>query len=97
MKKSNSETLQFIFLPEGFCLDIPDSASSTKTRKKQSPFEKDRYAALYQMGLEDKPDNLSVSASFLYLMADTFFKSLTSLPELELARDKAQMRIGEET
>ncbi|MCI9358774.1 MAG: DEAD/DEAH box helicase [Lachnospiraceae bacterium] len=97
MKKSNSETLQFIFLPEGFCLDIPDSASATKTRKKQSPFEKDRYAALYQMGLEDKPDNLSVSASFLYLMADTFFKSLTSLPELELARDKAHMRIGEET
>lgn len=97
MKKSSSETLQFIFLPEGFRLDISDNASDTKARKKQNPFEKDRYAALYQMGLEDRPDNLSVSASFLYLMADTFFKSLTSLPELELARDKAQMRIGEET
>lgn len=97
MKKKDSEKLQFIFLPEGFQLDVAEESSGAKKRGVKTPFEKDRYAALYQMGLEERPEGLSASAAFLYLVSDTFFKSLTSLPELELARDKAQVRISDDS
>ena len=38
----------------------------------------------------ERPERAGPSAAFLYLLSETFFKSLTSLPDLELLRENAQ-------
>lgn len=59
-------------------------------------FEQDRYGALYHMGLAEKSPDLSPSAVFLYQVSDAFFKTLTSLPELEISRGETRAELGED-
>ena len=97
MKKSENSSLRFIFHPKGFRLDIPEEGPKATKTDLYKRFEKDRYAALYQMGLEERPEGLDPSAAFLYLVSDAFFKSLTGQAGLELMREKAEVIIDEET
>ena len=46
---------------------------------------------LYDIGNIESPSKLTVSGYFLYLVSDAFFKELTRLPELEIARDKIKV------
>lgn len=94
--KHQVQSLQFIFTPEGFYPDAYTAARSDQERALLARFERDRYEALYRMGLEERPENLSPSAAFLYLLSDTFFKKLTDLPALELLREKAVAELSEE-
>lgn len=89
------KALQFIFTEEGFYPDGRQEELSSSDQKRMERFEKGRYEALYQMGLEEKPADLSPSAAFLYFIADTYFKMLTDLPELELARGAAKVTLTE--
>lgn len=88
--------LQFIFTEEDFHFDIPLTAMPDKVHKMVEEFAADRFYALYRMGLGEKPEGLSPAGSFLYLLADTFFKSLTNLPELELVRAEVCAEPSEE-
>lgn len=94
--KHQAQSLQFIFTPEGFYPDAYTAVRSDQERALLARFERDRYEALYRMGLEERPENLSPSAAFLYLLSDTFFKKLTDLPALELLREKAVAELSEE-
>lgn len=62
----------------------------------RSRFEADKYHALYQMGFEEKREHLTATEGFLRLLSDTFLKRLTSLPELELAREKVELKVPAE-
>ena len=59
-------------------------------------FEVSRYQALYDLGFEEKPKWLDAAGSFLYQTADQFQRWLTSQPDLELLRDKIQLKPDEE-
>ena len=48
------------------------------------------------MGLAEKSPYLSPSAAFLYQVSDAFFKTLTSLPELEISRGETRAEPSEE-
>ncbi len=86
--------LQFIFTEDGFYCDsqgrLPDAEQALR-----SQFEADRWAALYHWGITERLEKLSVSAAFLYLLSDTFFKALTSLPDLELSRENTKVPLTE--
>lgn len=94
MDKTESLTgmLQFIFTEKDFHLDVQSSGDAEGREGWRSRFESDRYHALYQMGFEEKLKDLTATASFLYLVSGSFLKRLTSLPELELAREKVELK-----
>lgn len=85
-----TERLQFIFAEKDFYIDMRDSELSEVQEGWGSRFESDRYQALYQMGFEERVADLTATGRFLYLVSDSFLKLLTSLPELELAREKVR-------
>ncbi|MCI8586676.1 MAG: DEAD/DEAH box helicase family protein, partial [Lachnospiraceae bacterium] len=95
-KERQGAQLQFLFTAEGFLVDPSVQDLNPKHQRLKERFEKDKYGALYQAGLEEKPEDLSASAFFLFLVADTFFQVLTSLPELEVAREEAKAEPSEE-
>lgn len=89
--------LYFIFTEEDFYLDVQSVTDTDDKDGWQKQFETDRYAALYQMGFEEKPAESTATGNFLYLVAASFMKTLTSLPELELEREKVAVRATSET
>ena len=80
--KEQTEVLQFIFTEKDFYLDAQSSKTLAGREEWVNGFESDKYDTLYRMGFEEKPGNLSATGNFLYLISDSFLKSMTSLPEL---------------
>lgn len=80
MNKADAQVnlLHFIFTENDFVLDTQYSTEDGWGRE----FAADKYGALYQMGFARKPEGLTATGNFLYLVADSFMKTLTSLPEL---------------
>lgn len=89
--------LHFIFTDDDFYLDVQFVAGTDDQDGWQKRFETNRYAALYQMGFEEKTPDLTATGNFLYLVADSFMKTLTNLPELELVREKVEVQATAET
>ena len=89
-------SLQFLFTEEGFCPDGRPELLSSADQKLLEHFEQDRYGALYHMGLAEKSPDFSPSAVFLYQVSDAFFKTLTSLPELEISRGETRAELAED-
>lgn len=95
--KRNTVPLQFLFTADSFYPDSRPEQLSPADQKRLEHFEQDRYGALYQMGLEEKASDFSPSSAFLYQVSDAFFKTLTSLPELEISREETKAALSEET
>lgn len=95
MKKTGkkAEELQFVFTENGFYPDVRTEMPE-ETEDIRAEFEKNRFAALYQMGFQEKAAAPTLSGSFLRLISDTFLKVLTSMPELELVREKASPKLS---
>ena len=89
-------SLQFLFTEEGFCPDGRPEMLSSADQMLLEHFEQDRYGALYHMGLAEKSPDFSPSAVFLYQVSDAFFKTLTSLPELEISRGETRAELSED-
>ena len=70
---------QYIFTKNGF---YPENTGEEIEDEESAEF-------LYDMGNIESPSKLTVSGYFLYLVSDAFFKELTRLPELKIARDTA--------
>lgn len=94
--KRNAVPLQFLFTKDSFYPDGRPEQLSSADQKRLEHFEQDRYGALYQMGLEEKASDFSPSSAFLYQVSDVFFKTLTSLPELEISRGETQAVLSED-
>lgn len=81
--------LQFIFTEKDFYPDIQAAECTEENQKWLESFEQNRYHALYQMGFGEREKNLTATGGYLYLLSCTYLKILTSLPELEIAREQA--------
>ena len=79
-------TLNFIFTKDDFYPEMiqRDGAELSEWEK---TLQADRHRALYQMGFQERPKDLTPSGNFLYLLSETFIRILTGLPELELERE----------
>lgn len=84
------KNLSFLFTPDGFRPDVSEGEENAVW------MEDGGFPALYESGLKDAPETMSPSARFLNQTAASFFKQLTDLPELELAREQVQVPVPEE-
>ncbi len=96
VKENTRTAIKFLFTPEGFTPDVSSLDTEEEQREAARWMRGGGYPALYQMGLEGRPKEADPSESFLYHVADTFFKQLTDLPELELARSRVKVILSDE-
>ena len=91
----NTDNLQFIFTPDGFYVDT--ASISTENEKQQLAIwqKNGGYSALYQMGLEAASKKMTLSGNFLYHVSEQFFRALTELPEIEIARENVQVAVSD--
>lgn len=87
------QQLHFIFTENDF---YPDVAEADGTKKGVELFRRNRYYALYQMAFEERKQQMTPTGNFLYMVSNTFFKCLTSLPELEIARENVKPELSAE-
>ncbi len=85
MEHQVSEKQAFIFTKDGFYLDYAEGQVT------QDPME-----LLYHISLTENPARLTVSGYFLYLVSVAFFRELTEIPELEMARDEVEVKLSED-
>ncbi len=90
MPVNTQAALSFIFTPDGFYADARPGQLSQQGQALLERFQENRLQALYQMGLEERPEQLGPSGEFLFLLSDAFFKRLTAMPDLELLRGEAR-------
>lgn len=86
-KVYEEEPLHFIFTENDF---YPDAAEKETASEEHKQFCQNRYHALYQMAFEEKKQQMTPTSNFMYMVSNTFLKCLTSLPELELARENVE-------
>ncbi len=81
--------LQFIFTEKDFYPDVQAAECTKENQVWLENFQQDRYGTLYQLGFGEREKNLTATGGYLYLLSSTYLKMLTSLPELEIAREQA--------
>lgn len=96
MKQKETQLLQFLFTREGFCLDAGTERLGPEDRELAALYEQDRRRMLYRLGLLPWPEAVSPSRAFLTRLSEAFFRALTDLPDLELLREKAAVRLSRE-
>lgn len=93
MKQQDVSNLHFIFTKDGFLLDEVTIKEEKSSLIQQ--FREDKYQAFYEFGFQEYT-GLTLSASFLHTVSDTFLNELTSHSELEIAREAVEIHLKEE-
>ncbi|MEG1494420.1 MAG: DEAD/DEAH box helicase [Gordonibacter sp.] len=91
MDKVAQGKLGVLFTSDGFRLDVVEGELCEEAAAAQSAFEQDRYRALYYLGFAPAAPWFYPSLHFLHAVCEAFFRELTSMPELELARDDVEV------
>lgn len=95
---SGKTHLMLYFTQSSFVIDAPEDVEKLP-QSLQYFYEQycnDRYVALYELGFGEKPREFVGAFSFLYQVSETFIRALTSLPELEIAREQATVPCTDE-
>ncbi len=92
----NDFPLELVLTEEGFIPELSRQQPSEEDRALLARWKAGRWAELYHLGAGERPAGLSQSALYLYTVAEAFFRALTSLPELELVREKARVPLSDE-
>ena len=90
-------SLQFVFTQKAFRVDQGGETLSSKEETLSDAFRKDRFQALFDIGLEPAERGESPSLSYLRSISERFLDALTSMPELELLRERAAVSLSEDT
>jgi len=91
----NSFPLELTLTADGFIPELSRQPGEEE-RALLARWKADRWAELYHLGLGERPAGLSQPGLYLYAVAEAFFRALTSLPELELERESAQVPLSDE-
>lgn len=94
-KQQDLSSLQFIFTQDSFILDDVQPASNEQVMKYRKNFKDHKYHALYEMGFQEL-HGLSLSASFLHMVAESFLDELLRHSELEIARDQVYVEVNDD-
>ena len=89
--------LQFIFTRDSFYCEESEEQLSAKEKQIKEAFVSDRYKALFDIGFEEQEKNESASLSYLRMISGRYIDLLTSMPELELLRGRAEVRLDEDS
>lgn len=88
--------MRFIFTEKSFYIE-EGGQLSRELQAWQEEFQKDKEYAWYLLGLKGCPADADISMRFLCRVADSYFRCLTSLPELEISREKTEVRLDADT
>ena len=84
--------MRFIITDKGFNME-EGGALSEELQAWQEEFKKEKEHAWYLLGLKGCPSDADISMRFLCRVAESYFHCLTSLPELELSREKTEVHL----
>ncbi|MGX8703404.1 MAG: SNF2 helicase-associated domain-containing protein, partial [bacterium] len=87
--------LSIIFTEDSFRIDHTEAALTEGEAIFKERFPKDRYEALFLLGFRPKEKGEGPGFSFLRALSTRFMKALTSLPDLEIARDRIFVELTE--
>ena len=87
--------LQFVFTEQSFRVDQPDLKVVECEQNLKQEFLENRFRALFYLGFRQPGKEESSTLSFLRYFSETFIDALTSLPELELAREELRITVSE--
>ena len=96
MNADVSVRLQFIFTKTSFRIDHPEWNLNEAEEKLKQQFRENRSRALFSLGFSDSAKAESASHAFLRLVSTEFMRALTDLPELEIARENAEVPLSDE-
>lgn len=96
MNQRETEILRFLFTQKEFRVEGQETFQDKELQMWKEEFEEDRYLALYHLGAKEKPKGFDAAGNYLYHLADTFFRTLTDQPDLELTRANTKVRMTEE-
>ena len=96
MNADVSVRLQFIFTKTSFRIDHPEWNLNEAEEKLKQQFRENRSRALFSLGFSDSAKAESASLAFLRLISTEFMRALTDLPELEIARENAEVPLSDE-
>ena len=88
--------MRFIITDKSFYLE-DGGVLSGEMQAWQEEFKKDKEYAWYLLGLKGCPPDADISMRFLGRVAESYFQCLTSLPELELSREKTELFLDPDT
>ncbi len=88
--------MKIIFTEKDFYVEDSGPLSAEMKRWLEE-FQKDKYHAWYLLGLKGCPADADISLRFLCRVAESYFEKLTSLPELEPAREHTEAFPDDET
>ncbi|MFG6337385.1 MAG: DEAD/DEAH box helicase family protein, partial [Lachnospiraceae bacterium] len=88
--------MRFIITEKSFYMEEGGTLSE-ELQAWQEEFKKDKEYAWYLLGLKGCPPDADISIRFLYRVAEGYFRCLTSLPELELSREKTEVLLDADT
>ena len=89
--KSQTAEISIIFTPKGFYADGNVELMSEADCERYKCYEQDAFRTLYFLGLRETPESIGQTERFLYLVASAFFRKLTDIPELEIARERVNV------
>ena len=89
--------LAFLFTEDSFRVDNRGSILPEQEETLRDAFLSNPSAALYELAFSQREKGESPSLSFLRFLSGQFHHALTDMPELELARDRAQVELSEES
>ena len=87
--------LQFLFTPTGLLADTPTAIATMSDLHWKDQFHANCYEALYRYGMDDTEAG-TITALFVKRMVKVFLEKLTDLPELEMVREHATIRLTKE-
>lgn len=94
--KLDLQQIQFIFTQDTFILDEVQIYDKESIQSYIDSYHQDRYQYLYHLGFANQK-GLSLSASFLQLLSESFIDSLLHCSELEIARENIVVEADEDT
>lgn len=88
--------MRFIISEKSFYIE-EGGVLSRELQAWQEEFKKDKDYAWYLLGLKGCPPDADISMRFLGRVAENYFRCLTSLPELEVSREKTDVLLDADT
>ena len=88
--------MRFIITEKSFYME-EGGVLSEELQAWQEEFKKGKEHAWYLLGLKGCPSDADISMRFLGRVAESYFRCLTSLPELELSREKTEVSLDADT
>ncbi len=94
---TTAPVLNAVFTSDAFIVEAINAQDYPELMKWKRLFDENPYDALFALGFEEKPMMASPAFLWLHLLSTEFLHALTSLPGLEISREKTEVELQPDT